>query len=442
VSAANIPFKLTSAGIDAAFNLGAVSLNVTHVQIGAGNRTPNGGEVALVDPKEYAAISGHFEVSAGQHRIAAVIAGSGLAYNVAEIGLWSGVPGAGGSVLVFYWSQASGAIAVKSASVDFNFEDDMFFGGVVPGNITIVADTEFNALAMLVAHESQDDPHPGYLLESDIVSQADAQAGTSTVAKAWTAERVRKAANSAIQIGSSITANAGGTADAIVSSFTPAITELTDGMVLHVRAAEANETTNPTFTPNNGVVAADVIVKGNNLPLAKGDIAGSGHWLELKRDAMLEKWVLLNPAHGVAIFPAFSVNRNGVDQLSIANNVATKVAFNSEAFDTNDNFDSVTNHRFTPTVEGVYSLFFQCRFNNATDQSTAWASIYKNGAALVHDIMVQSGTTATQTSRAQTLVYMNGTTDYVEFYVLQDTGSARNLLGAINQTYATGFKIP
>jgi hypothetical protein len=160
MSAANIPFKITSAGIDAAFNLGAVSLDVTHVQIGAGNKVPSGAETALIDPKEYAAISGHFEVSIGQHRIAAVIVGSALDYNVTEIGLWSGVPGAGGSVLVFYWSQAAGAIAVKSANIDFNFEDDMFFGGVVPGNITIVADTSFNALAMLAADDADCVAHP------------------------------------------------------------------------------------------------------------------------------------------------------------------------------------------------------------------------------------------------------------------------------------------
>jgi hypothetical protein len=171
VSAA-IPFKLTVAGLDAAFNLGAIDLNVTHVQLGSGNRLANGNETALVTPQEYVAISGHFEVSVGQHRIAAVVPGSASAYQVSEIGLWSGVPGAGGSVLAFYWSLATGYIAHKDAGIDFNFEDDILFGGVVPGNITIVADTEFNALAMLVAHEAEADPHAQYATKSGLQGQA------------------------------------------------------------------------------------------------------------------------------------------------------------------------------------------------------------------------------------------------------------------------------
>jgi hypothetical protein len=173
VSTYNLPFTLTSAGIDAAFNLGAIDLNVTHVQIGSGNKTPNGSEVALVSPQEYAAITGHFEVSAGQHRIAAVIPGSASVYNISEIGLWSGVPGDVGSVLVFYWALASGHVTVKSASIDFNFENDMFFGGVVPANITIVADTQFNALAMLVAHEAEADPHAQYHLKTTVATETE-----------------------------------------------------------------------------------------------------------------------------------------------------------------------------------------------------------------------------------------------------------------------------
>lgn len=159
MSTASVPFKLTVAGVDAAFVLGVVNLEVTHIQIGDGNATPDGSEVALVSPKEYATIASHFEVTVQQHRIGAIIAGSASAYNISEIGLWSGIPGAPGSVLVFYWSQASGHVAVKSASVDFNFETDMYFGGVVPSNITIVADTQFNALAMLAAHEADLSAH-------------------------------------------------------------------------------------------------------------------------------------------------------------------------------------------------------------------------------------------------------------------------------------------
>jgi microcystin-dependent protein len=92
-----------------------------------------------------------------------------------------------------------------------------------------------------------------------------------------------------------------GSADALVASYFPAITDLSGahGMVLHVRARAANTSASPTFTPNNGVVAAKTIVKGNLLPLVAGDIAGAGFWAELRYDYEDDNWVLLNPAKGL-----------------------------------------------------------------------------------------------------------------------------------------------
>jgi hypothetical protein len=99
---------------------------------------------------------------------------------------------------------------------------------------------------------------------------------------------------------------AGGTADAITGTFTPAVSTLTDGMALYARAGSANATATPTFTPNGGVIAAKTIVKGNNIALVAGDIAGAGHWLALQYDATLDKFVLLNPATGISTVTAAS----------------------------------------------------------------------------------------------------------------------------------------
>lgn len=97
------------------------------------------------------------------------------------------------------------------------------------------------------------------------------------------------------------TAVAGGTADAITAVYTPAITELTNGMTLYVRAAAANGTTTPNFTPADGTIAPMTIVKGADAALAIGDVAGAGHWVELQYDLSLDRWVLLNPATGISV---------------------------------------------------------------------------------------------------------------------------------------------
>lgn len=124
--------------------------------------------------------------------------------------------------------------------------------------------------------------------------------------------KIRNAANSGwitlgtladlgIQSGIQTSCVAGGTADALTGSFTPVITALpSTGLRLRVRAALANATTTPTFTPNSGTVTAYTIVKGSNQALVAGDIAGAGMWLDLDWDNTLTKWVLLNPATGVS----------------------------------------------------------------------------------------------------------------------------------------------
>ena len=94
-------------------------------------------------------------------------------------------------------------------------------------------------------------------------------------------------------------AEATGTADALTALFVPTMNTLENGLLVHVRAGERNETVAPTFEANG--TGARVIVKGNNVPLLAGDIAGAGHWLELQYDEKLDKWVLQNPAKGVAL---------------------------------------------------------------------------------------------------------------------------------------------
>lgn len=98
---------------------------------------------------------------------------------------------------------------------------------------------------------------------------------------------------------SAAVSNATGSADALNGVYTPVVAALINGLTLNLRAANANATTAPTFTPANGVIAGKTIVKGNNLPLVAGDISGAGHWIELQYDLTLDKWVLLNPSTGI-----------------------------------------------------------------------------------------------------------------------------------------------
>ena len=165
----NLQFRLTSAGQAAAWNASntGIALELTHVQFGSGNRAPTGTETALVTPRAYAAIAAGNRVAPNQIRLSAMLTGLS-SFNIAEIGIWKGVPGQPGSVLFAYWSQASGVLGAKAPGVDFIFTHDMVLSdAVAAGAVTVVADTSQSAmLAMLAEHEAKPDPHVGYMLES------------------------------------------------------------------------------------------------------------------------------------------------------------------------------------------------------------------------------------------------------------------------------------
>lgn len=171
-------------------------------------------------------------------------------------------------------------------------------------------------------------------------------AGTGVVvnsvqALAGDATNIYSAVNDAISSMGELIASAGGTADALTATFSPAPRKWPDGVPFLVRAASANATTTPTFTANNGVLAAKTIVKGANTALAVGDIAGAGHWLLMQYDATLDVVVLLNPALGINASSATlvsirqtvasgSVDANGqANFLSIGTGLAVNLAATS-----------------------------------------------------------------------------------------------------------------
>jgi len=97
----------------------------------------------------------------------------------------------------------------------------------------------------------------------------------------------------AVQTGQFTFAIAVGTVDAITASFTPALTALTDGMELRVRASGANTIPNPTFNADG--LGAKTIKRLGNGALLEDDIVGAGHELLLRYNLSNDVFELLNP---------------------------------------------------------------------------------------------------------------------------------------------------
>ena len=137
---------------------------------------------------------------------------------------------------------------------------------------------------------------------------------------------------------------------------------------------------------------------------------------------------------GAAAAPAFSARNNATQ--SLTNNTSTKVALQVEEFDTNNNFDSTTNYRFTPTVAGYYQINGQVKIENNSNAGTVLCTIFKNGSDYKDtQTTVRSGSNTS--AGCGSVIYFNGSTDYVELYVNQVTTATATLI--TNGTLATFF---
>lgn len=105
-------------------------------------------------------------------------------------------------------------------------------------------------------------------------------------------------------------------------------------------------------------------------------------------------------------------------QQAISASTVTKITLSSELFDTNSNFDSSTNYRFTPTVAGYYQITANARIIG-TSASNKTLILYKNGSQFISSDTYSgsSGNLSQYMSFSlSSLIYFNGSTDYIELY--------------------------
>jgi hypothetical protein len=109
--------------------------------------------------------------------------------------------------------------------------------------------------------------------------------------------------------------------------------------------------------------------------------------------------------------PAFSAYLSTAQ--TVTNATFTKVSCNIEEFDTNSTYDNATNYRFTPTVAGYYQVSGQIVTNTTVAITRLFLSIYKNGALFKYGVDMPTNGNRVIVS---TLIYCNGSTDYLEMY--------------------------
>lgn len=134
--------------------------------------------------------------------------------------------------------------------------------------------------------------------------------------------------------------------------------------------------------------------------------------------------------------PAFIATNSGTQTYSAS--TFTKVLFQTESFDTNNNFASST---FTPTVAGYYQITASINHDYAgANGNINSAAIYKNGSS--YQIASVRGSVTYGGQQATALVYCNGSTDYIEVYTFSNNGSPQiNTSGTGGSTLFSGVLV-
>lgn len=119
--------------------------------------------------------------------------------------------------------------------------------------------------------------------------------------------------------------------------------------------------------------------------------------------------------------PAFSAIIN-TNQTGVVTNTFTKVTLDGVILDTHGYF---SNSRFTPLVGGWYYFTGGISFRGVSDQKRIYVILYKNGLyyKLFTQITTSTASTVIASAGAGGLVWMNGSSDYVELYAFHDNGS-------------------
>ena len=130
--------------------------------------------------------------------------------------------------------------------------------------------------------------------------------------------------------------------------------------------------------------------------------------------------------------PAFSAYQSSAQ--SIPASIGTKVLFQTKEFDTATAYDATTS-RFQPLVAGYYQITSSLFFNLGVTSLVTTIAIIKSGTA------VKSSNTGTTNANGYfspnitALIYLNGSTDYIEIYITQLSVASQSLSASSAGTF-------
>jgi len=128
---------------------------------------------------------------------------------------------------------------------------------------------------------------------------------------------------------------------------------------------------------------------------------------------------------------------------TLVNGVIAKLNINTKDFDELNEFDSTTNYRYQPTIAGYYLIGGSFGVTNMDAEGAIVSYIAKNSS--LHSQLGQQYSNNTSTADPATngsaLLYLNGTTDYVDMWGLVQDSTTPTIDIDPDETYFWGYLV-
>ena len=131
--------------------------------------------------------------------------------------------------------------------------------------------------------------------------------------------------------------------------------------------------------------------------------------------------------------PSFAARNNSAQ--TITNSTTATMQFDTEYYDT-DNCYNTSNYRFTPNVAGIYLINSSVQVASLTGAISL--DIRLNGARYAN-MALNLHSSGLQTATNSVLVSMNGSTDYVDIGIFQNSGSNKDTVASPSNNLVNHF---
>ena len=146
------------------------------------------------------------------------------------------------------------------------------------------------------------------------------------------------------------------------------------------------------------------------------------------------------------LYPAFEAYLSA--DTSPSNDTFTKIAANTEVYDTDNAYDNSSNYRFTPQVAGKYFVYVGASATSVNNMYSTIINFTKNGSGYKEAIF-QNGTNSSYPLNKLTptlcgVVDLNGSSDYIESNVNIQTHNGSSITlegGSVKFTYFGAYRI-